>query len=45
MKEFPQKIKDFIKKVDWVFAKSYAETWSHEYIVKKRVDEKIFLVL
>ena len=42
MKEFSEEIKNFIQEVDWVFAKTYAKTWPHEYIVHDRVDKKLF---
>jgi len=29
----------------WVFAKTYAKTWPHEYIVRDRVDEGLFVDL
>jgi hypothetical protein len=40
-----EKLKNFIKEQDWIFAKTYAETWPHEYIVQERVDSKLFLEL
>ena len=43
--ELPDKLKNFIKEQDWIFAKTYAETWPHEYIVQERVDNKLFLEL
>jgi len=43
--ELSEKLKDFIKKQEWIFAKTYAETWPHEYIVQERVDNKLFLEL
>lgn len=41
--QFPKEIKDFINNVEWVFAKTYAKTWPHEYIVKEKVDETLFV--
>lgn len=38
-------IKEFIKNQDWIFAKTYAETWPHEYIVQEKVDNKLYLEL
>lgn len=29
----------------WTFAKTYAETWPHEYLVRDRVDERLFEAL
>ena len=43
--ELSEKLKNFIKEQDWFFAKTYAETWPHEYIVQKRVDNDLFLEL
>ena len=43
MKRFPDKIKEFINNTQWIFAKTYADTWPHHYIVRDRVDEKLFL--
>jgi hypothetical protein len=36
-------LKHFIDTVDWTWAKTYADTWPHHYIVKERVDEELFL--
>jgi len=38
-----KKLKNFINEQDWIFAKTYAETWPHEYIVRERVDNELFL--
>ena len=43
MKRFPDEIKEFINNTQWTFAKTYADTWPHHYIVRDRVDEKLFL--
>jgi hypothetical protein len=40
--KWPEEIRRFIDSVDWVFAKTYASTWPHEYIVKDRVDKAMF---
>lgn len=42
---FPQDLKEFISSVKWTYAKTYAETWPREYIVRERVDEGLFLKL
>ncbi len=39
------KLKNFIKNQDWTFAKTYADTWPHEYIVQEKVDNELFLAL
>ncbi len=43
MKSFPDEIKEFINNTQWTFAKTYADTWPHHYIVRDRVDEKLFV--
>lgn len=43
MKRFPDEIKDFINSAQWTFAKTYADTWPHYYIVRHKVDEKLFV--
>ena len=35
-------LKLFIRNTSWVFAKTYAETWPHEYIVQEQVDKMLF---
>jgi hypothetical protein len=40
--ELPLKLKDFIEKQTWTFAKTYATTWPHEYIVQEKVDNEMF---
>ena len=35
----------FVANEKWTFAKTYAETWPHEYIVRDRVDENLFVEL
>ena len=39
----PQELEQFIKEVKWTWAKTYAETWPHHYIVRDRVDKELFL--
>ncbi|MEO7538867.1 MAG: hypothetical protein ABIV21_02485 [Pyrinomonadaceae bacterium] len=43
--ELSQTLKDFVASQEWTFAKTYASTWPHEYIVRDRVDEGLFLAL
>ena len=38
-------IKSFIDGITWIFAKTYAKTWPHEYIVQEKVDNELFLEL
>ena len=35
-------LKGFIDSSQWIFAKTYAKTWPHEYIVQEKVDRKLF---
>ncbi len=39
---FPIDIRRFIEHSEWIFAKTYAATWPHEYLVRKRVDPDTF---
>ena len=41
----PFPLQEFIESTPWVFAKTYAKTWPHEYIVRDRVDQSRFLEL
>ena len=45
MAELPEELSDFIASQKWIFAKTYAKTWPHEYIVREQVDEELFLQL
>ena len=42
---FPDEIESFIGNSSWIFAKTYAQTWPHEYIVQEKVDNDLFLKL
>ena len=42
---FPEELQRFIDSCRWTFAKSYASTWPHEYIVRAKVDEGLFVQL
>ena len=42
---FSEELRDFIAREKWTFAKTYAKTWPHEYIVRERVDEDLFVQL
>jgi hypothetical protein len=41
----PSALREFVDSARWTFAKTYAATWPHEYIVRNRVDEALFLSL
>ena len=43
--ELNNKLKEFIENQKWIFAKTYAKTWPHEYIVQERVDIELYLEL
>ena len=45
MSDFSGEIKHFIEDSTWIFAKTYAKTWPHEYIVHEKVDNTLFLML
>ena len=32
----------FVNNEKWIFAKTYAKTWPHEYIVRESVDKELF---
>ena len=40
-----EELKKEIDEQKWIFAKTYAKTWPHEYIVRDKVDENLFLEL
>ena len=41
----PDVLRDFVGSCRWTFAKTYAATWPHEYIVRERVDQTLFVQL
>jgi hypothetical protein len=41
----PAELREFVNGEEWTFAKTYAATWPHEYLVRERVDEGLFLQL
>jgi len=45
MKELSDELKEFIENSTWTFAKTYAATWPHEYIVQEKVDNELFVKL
>ena len=40
----PSELRDFVDTAEWTFAKTMPE-WPHEYIVRERVDENLFVRL
>ena len=45
MERFSDELRNFIDTAEWIFAKRYASTWPHYYIVRERVDERLFVKL
>ena len=45
MINLPKTLLSFVDNSDWVFAKTYAKTWPHEYIIRDQVDEDRFVEL
>ena len=45
MTKFPTNLKAFVTEQKWTFAKTYAPIWPHEYIVRDRVHEDLFIQL
>jgi len=43
--ELSNNLKLFVGSQNWIFAKTYAKTWPHEYIVRDQVDEALFVEL
>jgi hypothetical protein len=41
----PEDLLAFVHDATWTFAKTYAPRWPHEYIVRDRVDEGLFVRL
>ena len=41
---FPRELREFIDQETWTYAKKMPE-WPHEYIVRERVDEELFVQL
>ena len=42
--DLPKALRDFVDTAQWTFAKTMPE-WPHEYIVRKQVDDKLFVRL
>jgi hypothetical protein len=42
---FPDEIRGFIEDMEWIFAKTYATTWPHEYLVKAKVNPHRFAAM
>lgn len=44
-KPFSPDLLQFVNNQEWIFAKTYAESWPHEYIVRANVDKELFIDL
>jgi hypothetical protein len=42
---FPDDVREFVQSTVWTFAKRYAETWPHEYIVRTPENAPMILAL
>jgi len=45
MSKLPDNLSKFVDESAWIFAKTYAGTWPHEYIVRERVVDALFVEL
>ena len=43
MDRLPGNVRILIASSTWIFAKTYASTWPHEYVVRDQVDEDVFV--
>ncbi len=43
--DLTERLKQFISDETWTFAKTYASTWPHEYIVQENVDNELYMKL
>ncbi len=42
---FPEDVRHFVESTHWTFAKTYAKTWPHEYIVQTPENAAMILAL
>ena len=40
---WPEDLEEFVRTAECPYVKTYAQTWPHEYLVKERVDDGMFL--
>lgn len=45
LRNLPPELEKFIFSSQWKFAKTYADSWPHEYLVQEEVDNELFLSL
>jgi hypothetical protein len=43
MTSLPEHLAGFIDNANWIFAKTYANTWPHEYIVSSKANQALFV--
>ena len=43
--QFPEQVHDFVDTTPWRFAKTYAATWPHEYVVRTEQNAALILAL
>lgn len=43
--QFPPDVRAFVNTTKWTFAKTYASTWPHEYVVKNAENAEMILAL
>ena len=42
---FPDDVRSFVESTTWTFAKTYAQTWPHEYVVRTPANAQTLLTL
>src|SRR3972149_11048997 len=42
---FPAEVRRFVESTRWTFAKTYATTWPHEYVVRTPENERMIIAL
>ncbi|MGD8700649.1 MAG: hypothetical protein PVJ43_15235 [Gemmatimonadales bacterium] len=42
---FPEDVRNFVESTEWTFAKTYAATWPHEYVVRDEENASMILAL
>ena len=45
MTAFPEEARRFVHTAKWTFARTYAATWPHEYVVRKSGNAAMILAL
>lgn len=42
---FPDEVREFVESTRWTFAKTYAATWPHEYVVRNLENAAVILAI